>query len=151
MQKTNQKRVKLLPVTLFKIFLEIFDKNYKHFRSEDLVKNKRLNNEFSKKLSLCNKLCFIIPLSCSSQIFQNMTNVRSNNRSLKYQRFAPSGYEDIGIRKFKFVANIQFLCECDYHNKRKLFIVCHVSLNCSENIFIFYDILIVVISRKTFV
>jgi len=29
---------------------------------------------------------------------------------LKYQRFAPSDCEDIGIRRFEFVAKTQFLC-----------------------------------------
>ncbi len=28
---------------------------------------------------------------------------------LKYHRFTPSGYKDIGIRTFEFVAKIQFL------------------------------------------
>ena len=29
---------------------------------------------------------------------------------MKYQRFAPSGCKDIGIRRFEFVAKTQFLC-----------------------------------------
>jgi len=33
-----------------------------------------------------------------------MNSGRSNNLSLKYQRFTPSGREDIGIREFEFVA-----------------------------------------------
>ena len=32
-----------------------------------------------------------------------MNSIPSNNLSLKYQRFSPSGSEDIGIRKFIFV------------------------------------------------
>ena len=36
---------------------------------------------------------------------------RSNNLSLKYQTFTPSGCKDIGIRKFEFVAKTQFLYE----------------------------------------
>ena len=40
-----------------------------------------------------------------------MNSVRSNNLSLKYQRFATSGCKDIRIRKFEFVAKTQFLCE----------------------------------------
>ena len=36
---------------------------------------------------------------------------RSYNLSLKYQRFTPSGCKGIGIRKFRFVAITQFLCE----------------------------------------
>ena len=38
-----------------------------------------------------------------------MKSVTSNNLILKDQRFPPSGYKDIGIRKFKFVAKTQFL------------------------------------------
>ena len=49
----------------------------------------------SKKLSLCH----IQPLT-----FQTMSSVRSNNISLKYQRFTTLGSEDIGIRKSEFVA-----------------------------------------------
>ena len=37
-----------------------------------------------------------------------MNSVRSNNQSLKYQRFTPSGWKDIGTRKFQFVAKAQF-------------------------------------------
>ena len=38
-------------------------------------------------------------------IFQTIYSVRWNNLSLKYQRFTPpSGWKDVGIRKFKFVA-----------------------------------------------
>ena len=40
-----------------------------------------------------------------------MISVKSNNISLKYQRFTPSGCKDIRIRKFKFVAKTQFLWE----------------------------------------
>ena len=36
-----------------------------------------------------------------------MNFVRSNSRSLKYQRFTSSSCEDIGVRKFKFVARTQ--------------------------------------------
>ena len=38
-----------------------------------------------------------------------MTAVRSNNRSLKNQRFTPSGFNDIRMKKLEFVANTQFL------------------------------------------
>ena len=31
-----------------------------------------------------------------------MNSVRSNNLSLKYQRFTPQGCKDIGIRKFEW-------------------------------------------------
>ena len=33
----------------------------------------------------------------------------SNNLSLKYQRLIPSGFKDIEIRKFEFLAKTQFL------------------------------------------
>ena len=42
---------------------------------------------------------FHIPL-----IFQTINSGRSNSLSLKYQRFTPLGYKDLGVRKFKFVA-----------------------------------------------
>ena len=38
-----------------------------------------------------------------------MNAVRSNNMSLKYQRFTSSGCKDIRITKIKFVAKTQFL------------------------------------------
>ena len=38
-----------------------------------------------------------------------MNSVISNNLSLKYQRFTPSGCKDLGIGKFEFVAMAQFL------------------------------------------
>ena len=42
-------------------------------------------------------------------IFSTMTSVRSNNISLKYQRFTTLGFKDIGIRKSEFVAKNQLL------------------------------------------
>jgi len=38
-----------------------------------------------------------------------MNFVGSNNLSLKKQRFIPSGYKDIGMRKFEVVAKNDFL------------------------------------------
>ena len=38
-----------------------------------------------------------------------MNCVRSNNLSLKYQRFIPSGCKGIGSRKLEFMAKTQFL------------------------------------------
>ena len=38
-----------------------------------------------------------------------MKSVGSNSLRLKYQGFSPSGCQDIGIRKFMFVAKTQFL------------------------------------------
>ena len=39
---------------------------------------------------------------------QTVNSVRSNNLSLKYQRFKSSDCEDIEIKKFEFVAKTQF-------------------------------------------
>ena len=50
-----------------------------------------------------------------------MNSDRSNNLSLKYQRFTPSDREGIGIRKFEFVAKTQFLYECAILKKLSLF------------------------------
>ena len=44
-----------------------------------------------------------------SLIFQTMSSVRSNNISLKYQRFTTLGFQDIGIRKSEFVSKNQLL------------------------------------------
>ena len=38
-----------------------------------------------------------------------MHSVRSNNVSLKYQRFATLGFKDIGILNSEFVTKTQFL------------------------------------------
>ena len=66
------------------------------------------------ELSLCHKLWFSNPYIFGFQhrkalTFQTMTFVRSNNISLKYQRFMTSGSKDIRIRKSEFVAKSQFL------------------------------------------
>ena len=57
-----------------------------------------------------------------------MNSVRLNNLTLKYQRFLPSGCNDIRFRKVEFVAKTQFL----YTKKFSLII-----LNCKEN-YIYY-------------
>ena len=44
-----------------------------------------------------------------------MNSAGSNNVSLKFQRFTPSGGKDIGIRKFEFLAKSQL-------NLNKLFL-----------------------------
>ena len=72
----------------------------------------------TKELSLCHKLWFSYPYIFATQclrphVFQNKYTVRSNNLSLKYQRFTPSGSKDMGIKKFKFVTKNQFLCMFD--------------------------------------
>ena len=38
-----------------------------------------------------------------------MNSDGSNNQSLKYERFMPSGFRDISIRKLRFVAKTHFL------------------------------------------
>ena len=58
----------------------------------------------------------LIPLSLQPNvvwplIFQTMNSDRLNNQSLKYQRFTPSGFRDIGIGKLGFVAKTQFLSQ----------------------------------------
>ena len=70
--------------------------------------------KFKKELSLCHKLWFfkhfIFGFQCRRpQIFLTMNSVRSNNVSLKYQRFATLGSKDIGIINSEFVAKTQFL------------------------------------------
>ena len=47
---------------------------------------------------------FQIPISWKPNVlFQTKYTVRSNNLSLKYQRFTPSGSKDIERRKIKFI------------------------------------------------
>ena len=55
-----------------------------------------------KELSLCHKLwfsshCIFGTKCCRPYIFQNMNSVRSNNLSLKYQRFTTSCSKDIEV------------------------------------------------------
>ena len=42
---------------------------------------------------------------------ESLNSVRLINQSLKNQKYTPSGCEDIGIRKFEFVAKSHFLCD----------------------------------------
>ena len=65
--------------------------------------------------SLYHKLWFsnsyIFAVQCYRHLtFQTMTSVRSNNISLKYQRFTTKGSKDLEIRKSEFVARTQLLC-----------------------------------------
>ena len=55
-------------------------------------------------------------------IFQFMNSVRANSLSLKCQSFTPSGYKDIGIRTFEFVAKSEFLYA--------YFVVCNLYIQC---------------------
>ena len=60
---------------------------------------------YKKKLSLCQKLrfsnSFIFPTECPSRplIFKTLNSMRSNNRSMKYQRFTQQSCKDIEITK----------------------------------------------------
>ena len=53
-------------------------------------------NRTAKELRLFHKLWF-------SKIFQTTNSVRSNNPSVKYRCFTPSGYKVIETRKYEFV------------------------------------------------
>ena len=48
-----------------------------------------------------------------------MNAVRSNNVSLKYQRFTSSGYKVIGFTKIEFVAKSQFLYSVFVNNEQQ--------------------------------
>ena len=54
---------------------------------------------------------------------QTMNIIRSN--SVKYQRFTASGFKDIGIRKFEFVAKAQFLYPRNFANA---FVICNLTV-----------------------
>ena len=83
---------------------------------ENLTVMSRLKvvKQIHKSLSLCHKLKFSNPYIFETQcrrpsIFQTMNSGRSNDLSLKHQRFAPSSCKDIRIRKFEFVTKTQVL------------------------------------------
>ena len=40
-----------------------------------------------------------------------MNSIRSNNLSLKYEKFTSPGCKDIGTQRYEFVAKTQFLGE----------------------------------------
>ncbi len=58
-----------------------------------------------------------------------MNSVRSNNLSLKYQRFTPSGGKNIGTRKSEFVTKTQFLWPAIPTNKQNIEEFCRHTLN----------------------
>ena len=63
-------------------------------------------------LELSSIFLILISLQPRSQrplLFQTKNYVRSMSQSLKYQRFTPSGFKDILIKKLEFSASIQFL------------------------------------------
>ena len=93
---------------LFQIVMSFFKLHYQ-FPPTSLFKDC-----WSKELSLWHKLWFYNLYNFATQcrrpkIFQTMNSVRSDNLSLKYQRFILSGCQDIGVRKFEFVAKTHFL------------------------------------------
>ena len=61
---------------------------------------------FSKKRIEFLPQILIFYLGRRSNTFQTMNSIRSNNITLKYQRFTPSGRKEVGIRKFEFVARV---------------------------------------------
>ena len=52
---------------------------------------------------------FLNPISLDSNVVETMNSVRSNNISLKYQRFTTLGSKEIGIINSEFVTTTQFL------------------------------------------
>ena len=80
-----------------------------------------------KELSLRHKLRFYNPYIFVAQcrrplIFQTINSGRSNNQSLKYQRFTPTSCKDIGIRKFELVTisyNSMILSEILFYKDRE--------------------------------
>ena len=71
-----------------------------------------------------------------------MNSVRSNNLSLKYQRFTPSGCNDVGIRKFDFVQEVScFLRKRDkYLSQQKFISPCLIMGLLTLRIFIFFQV-----------
>ena len=75
----------------------------------------------AKELSFCHKFKYSYPYILATQchrpqIFQTISSVRSNNLSLKFQRFTPTGCRDIEMRKFEFAAKTQFLSKHRYNH-----------------------------------
>ena len=88
------------------------------------IKSKRLHTLFfqswfpatAKELSHCHKLWYFMPFifttqCCQPQVFQAMNSDWSNNQSLKYLRFTPSSFRDIGIMNIEICGKDSiFLC-----------------------------------------
>ena len=75
-----------------------------------------------KKFS--HKLCFSYPYffathCCWPKIFWTKNSVRSNNQILKYQKFKPSGYKNIGLRKCNLIGRYRLynIFECSIVEK----------------------------------
>ena len=78
-----------------------------------------MNSRFIKELSLCQKLFFSKPYIFATQrwrswIFQTMNSVRSNNISLKYQRFTTLGSIDQEFNARKVISEVyaSFVLQC---------------------------------------
>ena len=79
-----------------------------------------------KEMSFCHKLKMYNPYICETLcrrplIFRTKIFVRSKGLSLKYLRFTSPYLYDIGIRKFEFVAETQFLWLSELEPLRSLF------------------------------
>ena len=73
-----------------------------------VIKYKYKGIEFLPQTIISNPYFFVI--QCRRPlIFQTMNSFRSNNDSLKHQRFTTSDCKDIGIRKSEFLAKTHFL------------------------------------------
>ena len=72
------------------------------------------------------------------EIFQTVNSVWSNNLILKNQKFKPSDWKDIGIRKFENVAKTQFLSKyllpnCMFYSSPKSQLNCKKAANKKSN------------------
>ena len=82
--------------------------------SEELWEWSHFFDNITRGIMSSHKLWFSNPYIFATHwrrpwIFPTMNYIRSNNLSLKWQRFTPSGWKDIWIRQFKFVSKTQFL------------------------------------------
>ena len=65
----------------------------------------------NKQFNFKKKISYIFATLCGrpALIFQTINSVRSNNFSLKYQRFTQSGCKDIESKQFECVTNTQVI------------------------------------------
>ena len=78
-------------------------------------------SNFEEQNCFYNNLRFYYPYIFATQILrpkiiQIMSSIKYI-RSLKYQRFAQSGYKDIGIRKFVFLVKTQLLSRAKFEER----------------------------------
>ena len=76
---------------------------YKHSNGGYLNISTHIDGIYLTNINFIESSFYILYLSNS--IFQTLNSVRSNNLSLLYQRFTPTGSKDIVIRNFAFVTN----------------------------------------------